>query len=126
MTLLVLVTVALSFIDEPLRAYAEREINHHLPAHSVRIGTLDLQPFELSLDLEHITMNQKDRPDRPIAAISKIRGRLQWRALLSGRHVTDQVIEHPVIHVIRPQAETALQESSQQKQSWQELLFAMY
>ncbi len=46
-------------LDEPLRAYAEREINHHFPAHSVRIGTLDLQPFELSLDLEHITMTKK-------------------------------------------------------------------
>ena len=105
LALLVLVVVAVSFIDEPLRVYAERELNHRLPAYVVRIGTLDLHPISLSLDLEDITVRQKDHPDPPIAAISKVQGSLQWSALFAGRLVTDQVIEHPVIHFIRPQAE---------------------
>jgi uncharacterized protein (DUF58 family) len=33
LSLLVLVVVAVSFIDEPLRVYAERELNHRLPAY---------------------------------------------------------------------------------------------
>ena len=125
LALLVLVVVAVSFIDEPLRVYAERELNHRLPAYVVRIGTLDLHPISLSLDLEDITVRQKDHPDPPIAAISKVQGSLQWSALFADRLVTDQVIEHPVIHFIRPQAEKELEAPPEHQQSWQELLFAM-
>jgi hypothetical protein len=50
-------------------------------------------------------VRQKDHPDPLTAAISKVQGSLQWSALFAGRLVTDQVIEHPVIHFIRPQAE---------------------
>lgn len=117
--------VGLSFIDEPLRAYAERQINHRLPAYTTHIGTLKLHPMRLSLDLEDVTVKQKDNPDPPIAAVSKLQGSLQWSALLSGRIVTDQSIEHPVIHFTRPQAAKELEASPEQKQSWQELLFGM-
>lgn len=126
LALLLVIVVAVSFIDEPLRVYAEREMNHRLPAYMVRIGALDLHPMSLSLDLENITVSQKDRADPPIAAISKLHGSLEWSALLSGRVVTDQLIEHPVIHFLRPQAEKELEESPEQKQSWQELLLAMH
>ena len=123
--LLVVIIVAVSFIDEPLRAYTERELNHRLPAYIVHIGALDLHPISLSLDLEDITVRQKDHPDPPIAAISKIQGSLQWSALFAGRIVTDQLIEHPVIHFVRPQAAKELEASPEHQQSWQELLFAM-
>ena len=123
--ILLVIAVALSFIDEPLRAYAEREINHRLPAYIVRIGALALHPMSLSLDLEDVIVKQKDNPDPPIAAVSKIHGSLQWSALLSGRIVSDQSIEHPVIHFTRPQAAKEMEASPEQKQSWQELLFGM-
>ena len=123
--LLMVIIVAVSFIDEPLRAYTERELNHRLPAYIVHIGALDLHPISLSLDLEDITVRQKDHPDPPIAAISKIQGSLQWSALFAGRIVTDQLIEHPVIHFVRPQAAKELEASPEHQQSWQELLFAM-
>ena len=123
--LLVVIIVAVSFIDEPLRAYTERELNHRLPAYIVHIGALDLHPISLSLDLADITVRQKDHPDPPIAAISKIQGSLQWSALFAGRIVTDQLIEHPVIHFVRPQAAKELEASPEHQQSWQELLFAM-
>ena len=120
-----LMVMVVSFLDEPVRAYAEREMNRRLPAYIVHIGGLDLHPLTLSLDLEDVIVRQKDHPNPPIAAVSKIHGSLQWSALLSGRLVTDQLIEHPVIHFTRPQAAKELEATPEQKQSWQEALFAM-
>ena len=99
--------------------------NQRLPAYIVHVGGLDLHPLTLSLDLEDVIVRQKDHPNPPIAAVSKIHGSLQWGALLSGRLVTDQLIEHPVIHFTRPQAAKELEATPEQKQSWQEALFAM-
>lgn len=113
--LLLVFAFALSLIDEPLRTYAEREINHRLPAYTVQIGSLDLHPISLSLDLANVVVRQKDHPDPPIAAISKMRGSLQWTTLISGRFVTDQSIEHPVIHFTRPQAAKELEASPEQQ-----------
>ena len=42
--LLLLVLSVGSLLDEPLRAYAEREMNQRLPAYTVSIGALDLHP----------------------------------------------------------------------------------
>lgn len=123
--LLFLLIIALSFIDEPLRAYAERELNRRLPAYTVQIGALGLHPLSLSVDLENVIVRQKDHLDPPIAAVSKIHGSIQWGALLYGRFVTDQSIDRPVIHFTRPQAAKELEASPAKKQSWQELLFAM-
>ncbi len=123
---ILVIALVVSFIDEPLRTYAEREINHRLPAYTIQIGALDLHPMSLSLDLADVIVRQNDHPDPPIATVSKMHGSFQWSALLSGRFVTDQLIEHPVIHFTRPQAAKELEASSVQKQSWQELLFAMH
>ena len=123
--LLVVIVMAASILDEPLRGYAERTVNERLPAYTVSIGVLDLHPLTLSLDLEDVVVREKDHPDPPLAAISKIQGSLQWSALVRGRLVTDEVIDHPVIHFTRPQAAKELDASPEQKQSWQEALFAM-
>lgn len=123
--ILVIIVIAISFLDEPLRAYAERELNRRLPAYVIQIRALDLHPLTLSLDLEDVIVRQKDHPDPPIAAVSKLHGSLQWSALLHGRLVTDESIEHPVIHFTRPQAKKELEAPPEQKQSWQEALFAM-
>jgi hypothetical protein len=122
---LVVIVIAASFLDEPLRAYAEREMNQRLPAYTIHIGALDLHPLALSLDLEDVVVRQKERSDPPLAAVSKIHGSLQWSALLRGRLVTDEQIDHPVIHFTRPQAAKELEAPPEKKQSWQEALFAM-
>ena len=126
LALLLVVLIVVSFLDEPLRAYAEREVNQRLPAYTVHIGALDLHPLTLSLDLEDVIVRQKKRPEPPIAAIEKIHGSLQWSALLRGRLVTDQAIERPVIHFTRPQAAKELEATPEHQQSWQEALFAMH
>ncbi len=126
LALLLVVMIGLSFIDEPLRAYAERELNRRLPAYTIQIGSLVLRPMSLSVDLKDVVVRQKDHPEPPIAAVSTMHGSIQWSALLSGRVVTDQSIDHPVIHFTRPQAAKELEASPEQQESWQELLFAMH
>ena len=126
LALLLVIVIAASFLDEPLRGYAERTMNERLPAYIVHIGALDLHPLTLSLDLEDVVVRQKDHPDPPLAAISKIHGSLQWSALVRGRFVTDEWIDRPVIHFTRPQATKELDAPPEQKQSWQEALFAMH
>jgi len=123
--LVLVILIVVAFLDEPLRAYAEREANQRLPAYTISIGALDLHPLTLSMDLEDVVVRQRDQPDPPIAAISKIHGSLQWSALLRGRVVTDELIDHPVIHFTRPQAAKEVEAPPEQKQSWQEALFAM-
>ncbi len=117
---------AMSFIDEPLRTYAERQLNSHLAGYTFRIGTLDFHPIGLSLDLENITVLQDARPDPPLAHIEEWHAGIHWEALLSGRLVSDHIIDRPVIHFTRPQAAQEIQGAPAQKKSWQEALFAMY
>ena len=123
--LILIILIVVAFLDEPLRAYAEREMNQRLPAYMIHIGALDLHPLTLSLDLEDVVVRQKDNPGPPLAAISTIHGSLQWSALLRGRLVTDGLIDHPVIHFTRPQAAKEVEAPPEQKQSWQEALFAV-
>src|SRR3989337_2702847 len=78
---LVVIVIAASFLDEPLRAYAEREMNQRLPAYTIHIGALDLHPLALSLDLEDVVVRQKERSDPPLARVSNIHGSLQWTGL---------------------------------------------
>jgi hypothetical protein len=125
-SLVLVIAIAFSFLDEPLRAYAERELNQRLPAYRFQIGALDLHPLSLSIDVEDVTVRQKDHPDPPIAALATWHASIQWSALLSGRLVSDQSIGHPVIHFTRPQAATELESSPERRQSWQEALFAMH
>ena len=73
--ILMVIVIAASFLDEPLRGYAERELNQLLPTYAIQIGALDLHPLTLSLDLEEVIARQTDYPDPPIAAVSKIHGR---------------------------------------------------
>jgi hypothetical protein len=48
---LLVLGLALAFFDEPLRAYAERQLNGRVQGYTFSIGKLDLHPSG-SLDLE--------------------------------------------------------------------------
>ena len=37
--ILLVIVIAASILDEPLRAYAEREVNQRLPVYTVHIGS---------------------------------------------------------------------------------------
>ncbi|WP_447987393.1 DUF748 domain-containing protein [Nitrospira sp. Nam74] len=125
--LLLIIGLALPFIDEPLRGYAERELNRRVEGYTFRIGALDFHPIGLSLDLENVTVAQKDHPDPPVAQLKKWHASIHWRELLSGHLVSDQSIDHPVIHFTRPQAaKEAKDDVPVEKRGWQEAVFAIY
>lgn len=120
-----LITFSASFLDEPLKAYVERTLNEHLLAHTAHIGVLYLYPLTLSVDLEGVTLRQKEHPEPPTAATPRIRAALQWSSLLGGRLLWILVMEHSVIRYTRREADQRLESSPGQKHSWQDALFAM-
>jgi hypothetical protein len=123
---LLLVGISLWFIDEPLRAYAERQLNSRIAGYTFRIGALDFHPIGLSVDLENVTVLQNAHPEPPLAHIGEWHASVHWEALLSGRLVSDHMIDRPVIHFTRPQAAQGVEDAPVQKESWQEALFALY
>ena len=76
--LLVVIVLAATLIDDPLRAYAEREFNRRLEGHTLHVGALHLHPIGLSLDLEHARLVQNEHPDPPVADIPKWHASLHW------------------------------------------------
>ena len=125
--LIVVIVAAVAFIDEPLRAYAEREFNRHMEGYTLRIGALDFHLLGLSIDLEHATLVQNDHPDPPVAEIPKWHASIHWGALLRGHLVSDHAIDRPVLHMTRPQAKKeAKDDESIDKKGWQEAVLAVY
>ena len=124
--MLLVLGVAALFIDEPLRAYAERELNRRVEGYTFRIGALDFHPIGLSLDLEQITVVQNEHPDPPIAQLAKWHASIHWRELLSGHLVSDQQIDHPVVHFTRPQAAKEMQDPPADQKGWQDAVLAIY
>jgi hypothetical protein len=124
---LVILGLALAFIDEPLRTYAERELNRHVEGYTFHIGALDLHPIGLSLDLENVTIVQTDHPDPPVAQLSKWHASIHWRELLSGHLVSDHLIDRPIVHITRPQASKEVKdEVPVEQRGWQEAVLAIY
>jgi hypothetical protein len=125
--LLVILGLALAFIDEPLRVYAERELNRRVEGYTFRIGALDFHPIGLSLDLENVTVTQEDHPDSPVVQLTKWHASIHWRELLSGNLVSDQSIDRPVVQITRTQAaKEAKDDISVEKRGWQEAVLAIY
>ncbi|HJU03811.1 MAG TPA: DUF748 domain-containing protein [Nitrospiraceae bacterium] len=123
--LLLVIGLGLAFIDEPLRAYAERTLNSRVEDYRFRIGVLDFHPIGFSVDLKDITVVQKDHPDPPVAHIPQWSASVHWRDLLTGNLVSDHVMDQPKLHITRPQAKKESQEP-EKKVAWQETLLAVY
>jgi hypothetical protein len=118
----VIVAIALSlFIDEPLRRYAERQLNSHLKGYTVRLGKLDFHPFRLSVDLYDMRIVQDANPDPPIVHIPRLNTSVHWRALLAARVVGDILVERPHVHINLKQLRTeATDEVPLKDRGWQE------
>ncbi|SLM48855.1 conserved protein of unknown function [Nitrospira japonica] len=124
---LVLVGGILVFVDEPLRAYAERQLNEHVEGYTFKIGGLSFHLLGFSIDLTDITVRQSAHPDPPIAKIPKWHASEHWRELLSGTLVSDHKIDHPVLHVVRVQAVTEAKEGKAvSDRGWQDAVLAIY
>lgn len=118
----VLLTAAF-FADEPLRRYAERTANEAAEGYSVHIGTLDLHPLSLSIDLEDVIVRQKAHPEPPLISIPEVVVDARFVSLLEGKAAGEIHLNDPVVFVTRQQIETAQAESdgrTDQAASWQD------
>lgn len=125
--LVLVLAVASAFIDEPLRRYAEDRANQTFPGYTIHIGTLDLHPFSLSLDVENVTLAQADTPDKPIVSFPHWNANLHWSKLLKGQVVSEQRFDHPTITIDRSQLEVELdKETNLAERAWQEVVQKVY
>ncbi len=110
-------------IDAPLRGYMERQINSRLQGYTVRIGTLDVHPFSLSVDLRDVTVVQEAHPEPPVVQVPQLHASVQWRALLSWSLVGDVRVDRPEVHVHLAQLrQEAADDVPVQARGWQEAL----
>ena len=116
--LVVLVIIAASLMDEPIRRYVEQQVNSNLKGYSLQIAELDIHPLSLSVDLEGLRFTQDKNPDPPMIQVPKWHASVQWSALLQGKVVSDHLIQRPAIYVTRPQAKTEL--GDPRKSEWQD------
>lgn len=127
LALLTLFVMAAFFIDEPLRAYIERELNRSVKGYTFRIEKLDFHPIDLSLDLEGVSVVQDSSPDPPVATLKRWSASMEWRALLRGRLVSSHEFERPVLHITRTQArKEAKDETPVKERGWQDAVLKVY
>lgn len=121
---LVVVDVA---IDRPLRGFLEKQANSRLRGYTARIGAIDFNPWNFSLDVFRMTITQNAHPAPPVAEIPFMSLNVQWHSLLRGRVVADMRLEHPRFFVDLAQLEEEWKDPVPiQKRGWQEALFAIY
>ena len=96
---IVLTYTAAYLMDEPLRAYVEREANHRLTGYTLRIRALSVHPHTLSFDVRDATLIQDANPKVPIADIHRLNTTIHWRALLHRRLAADITFARPTFHL---------------------------
>jgi hypothetical protein len=116
--LIVIVLLAATIADEPVRRYVEGQVNGNLKGYTLKIGKLDLHPLTLSLDLKDVTFIQNRHPEPPMAQVPKWHASVQWLQLFKGQLVSDHKIERPSASVTRPQAKAELKDP--RSSTWQD------
>ena len=124
--IVLLAAVALFFIDEPLRAFIERQLNQRVEGYQFTIGKAHLHP-NLSLDVENAVMVQTKHPEPPVAVLPKWHFSIQWRHIFSGVLVSDYLIEHPTLHVTLSQAKKEVaDEVPIHEKGWRDAVYSFY
>jgi hypothetical protein len=114
------------FADEPLRRYMEAEVNRRLTGYTVQIGALHVRPWIGSLELRDATIAQDANPNPPVARVSRLVTRIDWRALLNRRVVADISFERPTVYLNLRQVRTEASEKTALKdRGWQQALEAL-
>ena len=129
MALLVMTVATYSaayLLDEPLRRYVEREVNHRLTGYTVAIPKLSLHPHTFSFDLLGVTLVQDANPRTPVADIHRLNTSIHWRALLHRRVVADIIFAGPRLHLDLPKLRAEAKSKVPLKEKgWQEALKAV-
>ena len=124
--LLLIAFIGLFLVEEPLRAFIERQLNTHVQGYSFKIAKAHLYP-NLSLDIENLEMTQTAHPDPPVAQIPKWHFSVQWRHLFSGRLVSDYLIDRPTLHITLPQAKKEVKDEVPiHQKGWRDAVYSFY
>lgn len=126
--LALLVVLAIDVLaDAPLRRRIEREMNQRLEGYSVSLEAVDFSPWNLSLELLGLSVAQQAHPRPPVAVFPRAAFGVDWRSLLSGRLVSDVLLESPRLHVHLAQLrEERTDEVEIDDRGWQGALLAAY
>lgn len=124
---ILLICLALFFINEPLRRYIETNLNENLKGYSVKLEKVDVHPLGFSIDLENLTLRQEANPDPPLFIIPSWTASVQWTELLKLDIVSDHLIKNAKVVLSYSQAEQAAKNRTDGKeQDWQEAVYALY
>src|SRR6476660_2970277 len=93
--LVLIIVIAASVADEPLRQHVEDKANSVLPGFHVTIGALDLHPLTLSADLRDVVVRQDVHPDPPVVSIPRVTADVLLAPLFSGQVGADLRVDTP-------------------------------
>ena len=91
--------IASSFLDEPLRSSMEKKMNRNLKGYSVRLAGLHFQLLGLSMTLKGLTVMQQAHPDPPVVFFPVLKASIHWREILSGKLVAEFMLDQPKINI---------------------------
>ena len=113
-------------MDEPVRRYLEREVNHRLTGYTVQIRVLRVHPWIGSVELYDAAIVQDANPDPPVAHIARLITRVDWRALFHRRLVADITFDQPTIYLNLKNVRTeAASDVALKDRGWQQALEAL-
>lgn len=125
--LVLVLSSASFFLDEPLRSKMEKEMNRDLKGYTVRLPGVHIQLIGLSLTLKGLTVRQQAHPDPPVVHIPVLKASIQWREVLAGRLVAEFMLDRPDINInllqLRSEADS---EVSLKERGWQQVLEDIY
>ncbi len=113
-------------LDEPVRRYLEREVNHRLTGYTVQIPVLRMHPWIGAFELRGATITQDADPDPPVTRIERLVTHIDWRALLHRRLVADITFDRPTVHLDLKNVKTeAASDVALKDRGWQQALEAL-
>jgi hypothetical protein len=122
-----MLSLALVFVDEPLRGYIESNLNKNLKGYTVELEAVDFHPIGFSIDFENLTLRQEANPDPPLLVVPSWTASLQWTELIKLNVVSDHIISHANVVLRSPQAKQEVEDKTDVKEKgWQQALYALY
>ena len=97
--LVLVLSLASFFLDEPLRSNMEKKLNRDLKGYSVRLPGLHVQLIGLSLTLKGLTVLQQAHPDPPVVYFPVLTASIHWREVFSGRLVAEFMLDQPRVNI---------------------------
>jgi len=113
-------------MDEPMRRYLERQVNHRLTGYTVQIRALRVHPWIGSFELYDASIVQDANPDPPVTHVARLVTSIDWRALLDRRLVADIIFDRPTVYLdLKNVRAEAAGDVALKDRGWQQALEAL-